>query len=123
MGNSILIIPRQKLFATAARFAMGSFQCKMGNNLTITMQKLLATAARFAMGPLKANGKTNPAYSNCLLRLLDLLWDHSNKMGNNLAIKMQKLLATAARFAMGPLNANGKTNPDYSKAEIVCYGC
>ena len=71
ISKPILIIPRPKLFAMAARFAM----------------------------------------------------DHSNKMGNNLTIKMWKLLATADRFAMGPLNANWKTNPDYSKAEIVCYGC
>ena len=50
MGKPILIIPRQKLFATAARFAMGSFKCNMGNNLNIPRHKLLARAARFAIG-------------------------------------------------------------------------
>ena len=78
MGKSILIIPRQKLFATAARFAMGSFQYKhdiqhdyynveiacygcyqiiqvqMGNSkLIIPRHKLLARAARFAIGSFK----------------------------------------------------------------------
>ena len=50
MGNSNLITLRQKLFATAARFAMGSFKFNMGNNLNIPRHKLLARAARFAIG-------------------------------------------------------------------------